>query len=673
MSGRLRSSLLVLCCVVPLAGQNRSHTPAERYRMFQDYLVRRAAEVTRNNLAGVTTLAEWQRRRPEVRRQMLYMLGLDPMPARTPLRARITGGFERDEHRVENIVFESMPGLYVTGNLYLPKKVERPAPAVVYLSGHSPGPWGAKVQYQHHGIWLARHGYAAFLLDTVEFGEVPGIHHGTHDLGMWHWLSLGYTPAAPEVWNAIRALDYLETRREVDSRRVAVTGISGGGAMTWYAAAVDERFQAAAPVCATWSVEHHAALDAVHHNCDCIYFVNTFFGDLSTAGALIAPRPLKMLSARRDASFPAAGYHDVYNRTRDVYALYGAEEKVQEFDHDVGHSDVVPFRKEAYEWINRWLKSDSTPYQEGEIRREEPAALTVLNRYPADALNESIDRTFIPTHNPRRYSNLAAWKKRRAELLGAMKDQVFRAFPKTRAPFDAWKSPERGWASRYADAFNVEFTTEAGVRAGGQLFLRRTAAAAGDGPAPRALIFIKGAADVVYPIDYDPLLPVLGRQVVLVLKPRAVDYAADNYKMATLKRTAALAGATVESMQVYDILRAVDYLIEAEGLRLDVISLYGRREMGALALYAAALDERITRVILEDPPASHWQGPALLNILRLTDLPEAAALMAPREIVALTPLPGAYSYTSGVYALYGKKESIRQARGLGEALKVWEQ
>jgi hypothetical protein len=178
--------------------------------------------------------------------------------------------------------------------------------------------------------------------------------------------------------------------------------------------------------------------------------------------------------------------------------------------------------------------------------------------------------------------------------------------------------------------------------------------------------------DVVYPIDYDPLLPVLGSHVVLVLNPRTVDYPSDNYKMATLKRTAALIGATIGSMQVWDLLRSIDYLLDGEYLKLSSVSVYGRRDMGALALYAAAFDERISCVIPDDPSSSHWQGPALLNILRLTDLPEAAGLMAPREIVSLTPLPATYAYTSSIYALYGKKNRIRRAGDLGEALAVKE-
>lgn len=643
------------------------HTPAERYQMFQDYLVRRAAEVTHNNLADIKDLEEWKRQRPEVRRRFLYALGLDPMPPKTPLNARITRVFEREDYRVENIVFESMPRLYVTGNLYLPKHLKGRSPTIVYVSGHAPGPWGAKVQFQHHGIWLARHGYVAFLLDTIEFGEVPGIHHGTHNLGMWYWHSLGYTPAGPEVWNAIRALDYLETRPEVDPKRAGVTGISGGGAVTWYTAAADERFQVAASVCATWTAGQHAALDAVKENCDCIYFVNAFQDDLPTVGALIAPRPFKILGASRDSTFPPAGYHEAYRLTRRFYEMYGAQDRLAVFEYEAPHQDIPPFRKEADEWLNLWLKKDLTPFDEGVIQGEDPKTLTVLDEMPAYPLNGEIHKRFIKTHQLQNWTGLEAWKRRRAELLREMKDKVFRGFPREKVAFGTSKTKAGGWISRYADPFNIELTTEQGVRVTGQLFIPR------DGkPSHPALIYVKGADDVIYPVDYDPLLPAFTTHVIFVLQPRAVDYpGVTNYKMSNIRMTSALIGSTVESMQLWDLMRSVDYLVEGEGLRLNSISVYGRKQMGALGLYAAAFDERITRVILDDPPASHWQAPPLLNILRITDLPEAAGLVAPREIVSLTPLPPAYSYTSSIYALYGKKDHIRTAGDLGQALMVW--
>ena len=123
-------------------------------------------------------------------------------------------------------------------------------------------------------------------------------------------------------------------------------------------------------------------------------------------------------------------------------------------------------------------------------------------------------------------------------------------------------------------------------------------------------------------------------------------------------------------MQISDILRAVEYLGSGEGLKPSSIAVFGRKQMGALGIYAALLDPRITRVIVDDPPSSHWQGPALLNVLRLTDLPETAAMLAPREIVSLTPLPPSWRYTSRIYALYGKPGAIREVHGMAQATRV---
>jgi hypothetical protein len=99
---------------------------------------------------------------------------------------------------------------------------------------------------------------------------------------------------------------------------------------------------------------------------------------------------------------------------------------------------------------------------------------------------------------------------------------------------------------------------------------------------------------------------------------------------------------------------------------------YGRKAMGVTALYAAALDERITRVILDDPPDSHWRGPAYLNVLRHTDIPEVAGLVSPRELVSLTRLPSGFELTSRIMKLDPKSRGIREARGLADALRVWE-
>jgi cephalosporin-C deacetylase-like acetyl esterase len=656
-----------------VSGQNaaaaRRHTAEERYAMFRKNLELRGNAITNNQFRDIRSLEDWKRRRPEIKRQFLDTLGLDPLPARTPLNARITGGFEREDYRVENIVFESMPGLYVTGNLYLPKTgAGSKSPAILYVSGHSPGLFGAKVDYQRHGVWFAENGFTAFLLDTIEFGEIPGIHHGTHDLEMWYWLSLGYTPAAVEVWNAIRALDYLETRKEVDTTRFGMTGRSGGGAITWFTAAADDRIKAASPVHGTWSVGPHIAEEIVRENCDCIYFWNPYLLDLSSVGALIAPRPLKIVNASKDGAFTPNGYHKVFELLKPVYEWHGKADAVAEFDLPTGHADVPPYRKAANEWLSRWLTGQVIPFDESTIKLDEPKRLKVLSTLPANSRNEGIHKDFIRTHRMRELKSLADWQRRRGRIITDLKEKVFRAFPDRRMPFDVWKNPERGWSARYTDSFNVEFATEESVRVHGQLFVPRN----GRKNHP-ALIYVKDRADIVYGVDYDNILSAFENHVVLVLKPRAVDYPMDNYRLATTKMSAGLLGTTLESLQLWDILRSVDYLIDEENLNLPSISVYGRNNMSALAIYAGALDDRITRVILDNPPASHWQGPAFLNVLRYTDIPEVAATLAPRELVSLTRFPAEFQRTKAIFALYDKARQMREARAIGDALRVWEQ
>ena len=124
-------------------------------------------------------------------------------------------------------------------------------------------------------------------------------------------------------------------------------------------------------------------------------------------------------------------------------------------------------------------------------------------------------------------------------------------------------------------------------------------------------------------------------------------------------------------MQTWDIMRAVQWLLEEEKLSPATISVYGKGDMGVIALYAALLDERVNQVILNDPPASHWTGPALLNVLRVTDIPEVAAALAPRKVFSLTKLPDSLEYGARVYRLEAASKQFAQSGSLAEALEVW--
>ncbi len=230
--------------------------------MIAEYFRIETAKLRDRPLDDVKSLDDWKAKRDEYRRQLLEMLGLDPLPERTDLKATVTGTTEHEEFVVERVHFQSRPGLYVTGDLYRPKKVTKRLPAILYVCGHGGVKkdgvsYGNKVHYQHHGAWFARNGYVCLTIDTLQLGEIEGIHHGTYSKNMWWWLNRGYTPAGVEAWNCVRALDYLQSREDVDPKRFGVTGRSGGGAYSWWIAAIDERIKCAVPVAGITDLRNH--------------------------------------------------------------------------------------------------------------------------------------------------------------------------------------------------------------------------------------------------------------------------------------------------------------------------------------------------------------------------------------------------------------------------------
>jgi cephalosporin-C deacetylase-like acetyl esterase len=667
------SAGLLLLVALPSPGQENA---ARRHERFIEHLKKTAAELSSRSLSDVRSLEEWKAKRPALRRELLYMLGLDPLPERTPLRAEITGTLDRPEYRVEKVVFQSLPGLYVTGNLYLSKKAPPPLPAVVYACGHSPHPLGAKWDYQDRAAWFAEHGHACFILDTLEFGEVPGLHHGIHDLNLWSWLSRGYTPAGVEVWNAMRAVDYLESRSEIDGSRVGMTGISGGGATTWFTAAVDERIAAAAPVCSTYVFGSQAAHWVASGQCDCIYFHNTFLQDFPIVGALIAPRPLLIASGQKDSDFPPDGYHEVFRRAKRVYDLHAGAPKesgaIREIDEDAGHSDTPLFRKEARQWMNLWLKGDRAPVEieplPGEPR-ETAEALSCLSSLPADAVNYRIHDVFVAVKTQGTWTTLEDWEGRRRELVKELGEKVFRWFPREKIPFETRVGRDNGgWAARYADFQEVVFDTEPGVPIRVRLLKPRKASR--ETP---LLIYAKRPGDSIYPLDLDELLPLLGRYTVLVLNPRMTEHPVSAFEHAEIERTASWIGRTIASLQVWDILRTVEWVVSEEKIPAASITIHGKGGMGILALYAGLLDPRIGQVVLKDPPDSHAEdgSPALLNVLRVTDIPEVAGAFAPRRLVFVGRIPAAFEPARKIYALHGGTDQMTSAGSLPEALEVW--
>src|ERR1043166_303053 len=200
-----------------LALQAPQETPAQTIRK---YLKAQAESIEKEFLPTVKTGEHFEKLRRMLRDQYFDMLGLKPLPEKTPLHATVTGKLDFPNFTVEKLHYQSKPGLYVTASIYSPVPIQGAPPAISSSTGpYNPKRDGHKSAVQDHGIWFATHGYVCMLVDTIELGEVTCTHHGTYSQQRWWWHSAGFTPAAIECWNAIRGIDYLQSRPDVDPDR----------------------------------------------------------------------------------------------------------------------------------------------------------------------------------------------------------------------------------------------------------------------------------------------------------------------------------------------------------------------------------------------------------------------------------------------------------------------
>jgi Prolyl oligopeptidase family len=644
-------------------------------RALHDYFRRQAESLGTNSLNDIRTRADWERRRPELHRQLLDMLGLWPMPPRTELKATITGRHEAPTFTVEKLHFQSRPGLYVTGTVYLPVRGRAPYPTILYLCGHSPQvidgvPYGNKVAYQRHGAWFAENGYVCLMLDTLQLGEVPGLHHGTHHLGMWWWQCLGYTPAGVETWNAIRGLDYLISREDVDSKRIGVTGRSGGGAISWYTAAADERISCIVPVagiadlkaqlCEGYPGRLHDGVIAGH--CDCMFFINTYQWDFSKIMALCAPRPLLLGNSDLDDIFPVNGYRRMEPSVRRIYALHGASEKFGLLETHGYHKDTPELRQGAFRWMNRWLKNNTDPISDPDRALLDPKVLKVFDRLPTDSVNDVIHETFVRAARPELPQVPAVtrewWKGQSQEWRDQLLDHSFRGWPKAPPALDVKPGSDTTHENVRVRAF--DFTSDEGIALRLCLVTHIRVERPGEvivsvvdepgwqewvrdlGPAFRDVLYGKGnGAPMPYPGRDEARFAQHRRAMesykwaFAIVAPRGIGPTRWSEAGSTgthIRRRFPLLGQTLDGMRVWDVRRALATLRTLDTARSVPVTLQGKNHMAGVALYAGLFEPDVAAFDLWNPPASHREGPTLLNVLRILDMPQAVALSFPRKV-----------------------------------------
>jgi dienelactone hydrolase len=661
---RFSSVAIALMLTAPALAQPQ---PTERgEKMLDDYFRRRVKEISDRCLTDLTTKEDWEKRRPELRRQFLDMIGLWPLPERGDLKATITGNIERDAYVVERLHFQSKPGLYVTGNLYVPKNAKK-LPAVVYVCGHGNViengiSYGSKVRYQHHPAWFAQNGYVCLILDTLELGEIPGEHHGTSRKGRWWWQSLGYTPAGVECWNAMRALDYLETRPEVDAKRLGVTGRSGGGATSWWLAAADERVQCIIPVAGIADLHAHL-IDGESErykngmlpgHCDCMYMVNTYQWDFPMVAALCAPRPLLLGNSDQDPIFPVGGYRRLAGKVRKVYDLYGAGEKFQVLETAGPHLDTPELRLGAFKWMNRWLKGDNGVVIEKAHAPFSPKELRVFDKTPADALNPKIDESFVKPSEPPLPKDRAEWEKMRTEWMKAIQEQVGRNWPKEPPPLNARVSVDVVKEGIRLRA--IDFVSDKDME------LRLWVINAANIKKPEKVVvpvcnewMFKAGSEEIGAIFPDVGLPGCGKpnvadfraglenqkDAIVIFAPRGVGpyrMTKDDINTTTLvRRRIALLGETLSSIQAWDTRRALEAIRQQDDLKHAAVRLAGQNETGAATLLAAICESNLYEVELNMKSTSFRTSEPLLLVSRIVDIPQLFSMIDVKTHVRVGP------------------------------------
>jgi len=286
----------------------------------------------------------WNERAAFLRKQILFSAGLWPMPQRTPLNPQVFGKVVHQDYSIEKVIIETHPGFYLSGNLYRPVGTPGPHPGVLSPHGH----WrygrlehSEAISVPGRAISLARLGFVVFSYDMVGFGDTVQIGHElqTKSEELWSIGLLGL-----QLWNSIRAVDFVTSLSDVDASRLAATGASGGASQTLLLAAVDERIGFSAPVNMISSVMQGGSV------CENAANLRIDTNNMEIA-ALMAPRPMLMVSATGDwtKNTPAEEFPAV----QSIYRLLGAEGSIEGVHIDAPHNYNRQSREAVYSFFGR--------------------------------------------------------------------------------------------------------------------------------------------------------------------------------------------------------------------------------------------------------------------------------------------------------------------------------
>jgi cephalosporin-C deacetylase-like acetyl esterase len=626
--------------------------PEELFLRLRQVALRQLSE-RKQRVAAITTQQQFEPRRAEVRRLLLRMMGGLP-ERRTALNLRRMGTLERGDYRVEKVVYESQPNFYVTANLYVPAKGKPPYAAVVQPTGHSLAS-KSRAFYQTLALGLVKQGFVVLTYDPTGQGErriffdralgdslVGNSTTVEHSMVGIQSLFLGESIARYMVWDGMRAIDVLQSLPYVDPQKIGVSGCSGGGTLTAYLAALDDRLQAAAPSCYITDWEDQilgtGPQDAEQQ------FPRQFEQGLNHADLVeaFAPKPYLICSTTEDF-FPIAGSRKTFEESKRIYELFGAGDRIG-IAYDSGpHGTTKKQREAIYAWMRRWLRGES-----GEISPE-PAYETEyeddLRCTPTGQLSTSLGGETPSTLNIARLSAVKPMGRQSAERLVAEIKRLTR--------WEAWAGPLDIRASASTERDGIRLTPLSFESAPGW----RIEALLVEPPAAKSrhksVLYIADRPGSALSGDLAGFAQ-LG-YTALALRPSGIGERNVNgssswgpwFGNEGLPWLALMVGKPLVGLRIQDIVRGVDVL-RGRGLLFggECVGFAKGRTLAADLLHAAVLDRRIAAVALEDSLLSYAsivRTPLHQGILEMVipgvigkyDLPDLVAALAPRPLCLL--------------------------------------
>jgi len=578
---------------------------------------------TRLPLPEFTALPAWRQRRAFLRNQILVAAGLSPMPEKTPLHAEIFGKLEARDYTIEKVLLEPLPGFYLGGNLYRPRNGQATHPGILNPQGHWPyGRLENESDYSAPslGISLARQGYVVFAYDMVGYNDTLQLPHryGSPEQRLWSFGPLGL-----QLWDSIRALDFLASLADVDPSRLGITGASGGGTQTFLLTAVDDRIQFAVPVNMVSAIMQGGDL------CENAPGLRLNTSNVEIA-ALFAPKPMLLVSATGDWT------HNVpkqeFPAIQRIYALYGKAGQVEVVQIDAPHNFNRQSREAVYRFFAQQNPGLSDPREliEHDIDVPMVQQMEVLSNrtLPDGALD--LDGVF------------QLWKKRAEEQNGQISDSEFLRARLRQTLAVEIPQPEEISADRSGQSIVLSRVSK-GDRIPGIWIEGRGNPAIVVDPAGSAAA-LQSAAVKRLRDEGRPILLIDAFQTGAARAPRPGDpaitpvpYPAADTDEEDLADAAAgyprflTFNVSVDAARVQDIVTALEFARKSN----PKIDLYANGDAALWSTFAAAVIDQPISLHLEDVPqlatdADYMQHFNVAGILRAGGLPAAQKLLNSR-------------------------------------------